>query len=124
MTRAPAISPPDPTLRALADAIAGLRRRVDQLETDRASDRYFVTTIAAAVHGRCFSAKDLHDHAAVDDRLAAVLRSSPKRTGKRLGRVQDHVYDGVMVQWVARDKGGCIWQITYTNTTPTPSGGA
>ncbi len=70
-----------------------------------------VQAIAAAVHGHVFTARELFQHARVDQALGAVLAGlrSPKQVGKRLRALAGRELGGLLLQRIGRDQSGMIW---------------
>ena len=102
-------------LVALVGEVEALRTRIEVLEariatrppvTDAAA---LVAAIVAATRGRVFTARDLLDHASVDDALRVTLGGlTAKRLGKRLRALANRNCGGWILGSVGRDEGGTL----------------
>jgi hypothetical protein len=96
-------------IRALEAEIARLRAELDR------DDGRFLATVAASVQGHVFTAAELMAHARHDEDLRRVLgETTPKRLGKRLGRLAGRDHGGYTLACVDRDECGCIWDLRFT----------
>ena len=86
-------------------------------DNERASLTRFVSSIAAAIGDRMFTARELAAHAdSVDPILKAALERAgcdgdSRRLGKRLQRAEGRPLQGYKVERIGSDRDGAIWRI-------------
>jgi hypothetical protein len=105
--------------RALVERIerveADLAALLEPLAARKGTDAAFVAAIAASVHGRVFSARELVRHSSVDAQLGQVLRrQSSIQVGRRLRTLLGKDCGGWTIQRVGRDGSGIIWHVVPT----------
>jgi hypothetical protein len=101
--------------RAILDRILQALDKPRRHAPPSVSDADLVTAIAASnPTGACFSAAELIGHTAVDMRLRQVLSGGlldRRRLGNKLRTLAGLEVAGFVLQRVARDESGCIWQL-------------
>lgn len=97
----------------LAEQIAALEAALVLLK--RRADDGLIVAIARAVGGRCFTACELVEHAAITPTLAAALAdagvTSGRRLGKRLERLAGYTVAGVSIVRLGRERDGLVWTV-------------